>query len=131
MEKTVKCYKKLFFLVYATGVQDSQFLYPKALPGLSLRVLPSTILLYDCHLHVLEVGHIVSWQSKVLTDRDIRFDIHITSVSVEASVELLLGFANILETTYSTFKQVNDVSALAINPTKDFVCFASGLAVEC
>ena len=66
-------------------------------------------------------------QSEMLAHRKKCLFCKVTSVSIQAFVEGLLRFANVLEATNGTLKNVNNICSLAINSTKYFALFSGDL----
>jgi hypothetical protein len=53
----------------------------------------------------------------------------VTSVSIQAFVEGLFRFANVLEATNETLKNINNICTLSINSAKYFILFSGEILI--
>jgi hypothetical protein len=93
-------------------------------PILTLKITPQRVLFNDEDFHSVEILETVVRQSGVLAHRKKCLFCKVTPVSIQVFVEGLLRFANVLEATNRTLKNVNNICTLAINSAKYFVLFS-------
>jgi hypothetical protein len=84
-------------------------LNPKSFPILTLKITPQTVLFNDEDFHSVEILETVVRQSGVLVHRKKCLFCKVTHVSIQAFVEGLLRFANVLEATKKSFSKVNNI----------------------
>jgi uncharacterized membrane protein len=92
-----------------------------------LKITPQTVLFNDEDFHFVEILETVVRQSGVLAHRKKCLFCMVTSVSIQAFVEGLFRFANVLEATNETLKNINNICTLSINSAKYFILFSGDL----
>jgi hypothetical protein len=88
---------------------------------LTLIITPQTVLFNNEDFHSVKIFETVVRQSEVLAHRKKLLFCKVTPVSIQTFVEGMLRFANVLEVTNGTLKNVNNICTLAINSTKYYV----------